>query len=143
MNRDYLAEDTLRRYVLPLVSKVRDEDPEAWGPWIQAIPVDRLRVAAVLLAALVPVDASVSELTAWMRIGPDPVDLTEEVDGELIDLVAVERALSGRERIDLSRTEKKTAVRVGTDRGMSMKALAERLGMDSRTVSTYRREAAA
>jgi membrane protein YqaA with SNARE-associated domain len=67
MDREALAEDTLQRYCLPLVSKVREEDPEDWGPWLAAIPADRLQITAILLAALVPVDEPVSRLAGWAR----------------------------------------------------------------------------
>lgn len=67
VDREALAEDTLRQYCLPLISKVREESPEDWGPWLAAIPADRLQVAAILLAALVPVDEPVSRLSGWAR----------------------------------------------------------------------------
>lgn len=67
VDREALAEDTLQRYCLPLIAKVREEDPEAWGPWLAAIPADRLQVTAILLAALVPVDEPVTRLAGWAR----------------------------------------------------------------------------
>lgn len=67
VDRDELAAAILRHYCLPLVRKVHEEDPEAWGPWLAAIPVEHLRIVAVLLAALVDVDAPLSELTGWAR----------------------------------------------------------------------------
>jgi hypothetical protein len=137
VNRDALAEDTLTRYCLPLVRKVREEQPEEWGRWLEAIPADRVRVMAVLLAALVPVDESVSDLTAWVRYIGAP-DTVEEIDGELVDLVAIERALAGREKADLTPAEQRAAARIGTHRGRSAAELGRLLGTSARTVQRLR-----
>lgn len=138
IDRSALAEDTLRQYCLPLVRKVHEEDPEEWGPWLEAVPADRLRVMAVLLAALVPVDESVSVLTAWVAERGLPETTEHGPDGELVDLVAVERALAGREKATLTRAERRAAVRVGTQRGRSAVELGKLLGTTSRTVQRVR-----
>lgn len=155
MNRDLLAEETLQRYCLPLVRKVREEAPEDWGPWLESLPADRVRVMAVLLAALVPVEESVSTLTAWTRMGPPlpvevetvvaalvswlaaggspPAATAVEIDGHLVDLVAVRHALQGQET-HLSAAERRLAVLVGTRAGLSALDIAERIRITQRSV---------
>lgn len=155
MNRDQLAEETLQEYCLPLIRRVHEEAPEDWGPWLASLPAERVRVMAVLLAALVPVEEPVSALTAWTRMEPSlPVEtetvvaalaawLAEggapppqsaiEIDGHLVDLVAVRQALQGQES-RLSAAERRLAVLVGTRAGLSAADIAERIRITQRSV---------
>mgnify|MGYP000952124406 CR=1 FL=1 len=144
-DRDALAAETLTDFCLPLVRRVREDDPEEWGAWLAQIPADRVRVMAALLAALVPVDETVTDLTAWMHIDTAalPDTATEGAGGELIDLIAVERALTGHEPVGLTAAEKRAATRIGTVRGMSAAELAKRLDVTARSVQRYRKAAAA
>jgi len=116
---------------------VREEDPAEWGPWLESIPVDRLRVVAVLLAALVPVDEPVSELTAWVA----EERRAKLLDKDYIDTVAVERALKG-ETVKLTRAEAVMVTILGTEQGMSARQLAKVTGRNQRTIERYRAEAA-
>lgn len=61
-------------------------------------------------------------------VGPEPV---------YVDWVVIERALAEAAPRKLSRDEKKAAVHVGERRGITRKALADRLGMAAETVRTY------
>jgi DNA-binding NarL/FixJ family response regulator len=155
MNRDQLAEETLQQYCLPLIRKIHEEAPEDWGPWLEALPADRVRVMAVLLAALVPVEEPVSALTAWTRLDPPlpvetetvvaalaawltnggapPVASAVEIDGRLVDLVAVRHALEGQEA-HLTAAERRLAVLVGTRAGLSAADIAERIRITQRSV---------
>ncbi|HEX2143007.1 MAG TPA: hypothetical protein VHG10_00725 [Glycomyces sp.] len=155
MNRDALAEGTLHQYCLPLVRKVREESPEDWGPWLESLPPERVRVMAVLLAALVPIEEPVSALTAWTRMDPPlpvetetvvaalaawlvdggaaPVESAVEIDGHLVDLVAVRQALQGQEA-HLSAAERRLAVLVGTRAGLSAADIGGRIGITQRSV---------
>lgn len=142
--RDLLADDTLRQYALPLVGKIRDEAPEDWGPWLESIPVERLRLLAIVLAALVPVDESVSDLLAWMQDRGRRIrdTATRTPGGELIDLVAVQQRLDGR-KVPLTPAEQRVAIRLGTERGLSAAELGELLGITQRTVVRARSAVAA
>jgi DNA-binding NarL/FixJ family response regulator len=155
MNRDELAEDTLQQYCLPLIRRVHEEPPGQWGPWLASLPEDRVRVMAVLLAALVPVDEPVSALTAWTRLGvPQPVETETvaatlatwlvnggappvqsavEIDGNLIDLVAVRQALQGQEA-HLTSAERRLAILAGTRAGLSSADIAKRIRITQRSV---------
>jgi ABC-type enterochelin transport system substrate-binding protein len=133
--RDRLADETLRQFCLPLVGRVREEEPEEWGPWLESIPVERVRVMAVLLAALVPVDEPVSELTAWVA----EERKAKVLDKDYIDTVAVERALKG-ETVKLTRAEAVMVTDLGTAQGMTAVELAKILGKDQRTIVRYRAE---
>jgi hypothetical protein len=155
MNRDALAEETLQEYCLPLIRRVHEEAPESWGAWLESLPADRVRVMAVLLAALVPVEEPVSALTAWTRMEPPlpvetetvvaalaawltaggapPVATAVEIDGHLVDLVAVRNALQGQET-RLSAAERRLAILVGTRAKLSAADIAERIRVTPRSV---------
>lgn len=155
MNRNELAEDTLRHYCLPLVRRVREDSPDDVGLWLESLPADRVRVMAVLLAALVPVEEPVSALTAWTRMDPPlpvetetvvaalgawlvdggapPAESAVEIDGHLVDLVAVRHALQGQEA-HLSAAERRLAVLVGTRAGLSALDIANRIRITQRSV---------
>jgi len=60
-----------------------------------------------------------------------------ETDDQLIDLVAIERAVNGGDAGNLTTTEKTYAVRVMRERGMSASAVAARMGVDERTVARW------
>lgn len=71
--------DRLLERGLELVTRVRDDDPQATGRWLDAMPADDVRDMAILVAALVPEDRPTSELLAWWNPHRQAVaDLTDE-----------------------------------------------------------------
>lgn len=65
---------SLLEHALDLAGRVREEPPEAVARWLNSMPPVDVRDLAILLAALVPDDRSVSELLAWWQtpISPPP-----------------------------------------------------------------------
>lgn len=91
-------------------------------------------------AAAVP-EPIVDALVAWVReSAPPPAATTIDVDGVLVDLIAVWRALADFEEVRMSVAEKRTAALVGTIAGLSAKEIADRLHTTRRNVQRYRQE---
>lgn len=139
-DHDALAEEVLIEQALPLVRMIREEPTSTVEAFLAGIAADRLRVMAVVLAALVPADATVSDLTAWTRTQSPlfPETAIELDNGEIVDLVAVDRVLEGH-RMKLTRTEKRAAVLIGTRAGLSAAQLAELLDTTTRSVQRHRK----
>lgn len=77
--------DRIAAVALELVQRVRDDDPEDYGRWLNnSVALEDWPALAVVLACAVPVDKPWSHLTAWARMPRTPrnsalVDaLTEE-----------------------------------------------------------------
>lgn len=59
-----------------LAVRVRDEDPNDIGRWLDSIPRHELRDMAMIVACLVPDDRPLSELLAWHQHTPTVPRLT-------------------------------------------------------------------
>jgi hypothetical protein len=70
MDRDAYA-DRLAEVATELVVRVRDDDPEATGRWLNTLTATEWRDLLVVLAAAVPDDRPWLHLTAW-TVGPRP-----------------------------------------------------------------------
>lgn len=77
-------------------------------------------------------------LVAWLRDGTlPPSDTAVEIDGQLIDLVAVRLVLIGHQ-IDLSVAERRFAVGIAAAAGWSANQTAGRLRIKQRSVVRHR-----
>lgn len=111
-----------------------------------------LEAVVVIVAALADPDVGIREALAWVNFDENgnrlyPSDLTRsqkavrdlapalrrQMSG--VDVVAVNRALSGRDRgVALSQVERRMAIEVGLVRGMSYELVAARLAMEVEAV---------
>lgn len=126
MNVDRLAD-----LAVELVARVRTQDPDDNGRWLEQNTDPRDRFAMLfLLAAAVP--CRTGEQPRWLR-------LTEWVmgDPDYVDEIAVERACRG-EPISLTRAERYAAIDKLRRRGVSARQISAMLGVSYRTVERRR-----
>lgn len=83
--------------------------------------------------------AVVTGLAAWLERGTfPPAESAVDLDGVLVDLVAVRQALTGRLNGRLPRPELAVAVLVGTAAGYGSERLGLLLGVSDRTIVRWR-----
>lgn len=135
-----------------LVVDVHDGSPEDVRSRLAGFSRHELEGLAVVLAALVDPDRGVAEALAWVDFDErgEPVARWERSRSEKtvagcvpavrrqlagVDLVAVNRALSvGGRSVPLTQEERRLAVKVGMQRGLTRQQIAERLVMTPKSV---------
>lgn len=110
-----------------------------------------LEAVVVIVAALADPDVGIRDALAWVdfdengnRLYPSDLTRSQKAVRDLapalrrqmsgVDVVAVNRALSGRGGVALSAVERRMAIEVGLVRGMSYELVAAQLAMDVKNV---------
>jgi len=122
--------DTAGRRATTLITQVRDIDPA--DVWASLADLDGPDLAAtiVVLAAMVPDDRPVSQLTQWCSgMVPQHVDRAHRDADMRLDLTAVDRHLAGDRSVRLSSAEKRAAADIANGWGWEPNHLAARTGM--------------
>lgn len=132
MTDEWLA-DALVPLAAELVATVRDYGPDDVAEVLARVPDGRLDALAVVLAAMVDPDARPSDLLAWTRGGP--VQSCEDRPTPRHLLVRAIKPIPPR-------AERRAEVARLTALGLSASEIAERIGIQKRSVHRIRQQLA-
>lgn len=117
---------------------------------LQGLSRHELEAVAVILAGMADPDKTLREVLGWVDfdesgapLGREPAPIVESVRdtargrvkaGQVVDEVAVRRALEAGPPVRLNQAERRMAVVVGVRRGLTHEEIASRLGMTKSAV---------